>query len=130
MIKKKLYFCKYKAVVNAVQVKFPCIFIPLLLLNQTALQQKRILKIALFSWLWVTHFTFLSVYIINITTICISLFLFKLHFCELNEMKMISLHFCTILKQNKADYSMASLNCYSKYYIIIILYLCTLYTYF
>lgn len=45
-----------------------------------------------------------------------SLFLSKLHFCELNEMKMISLHFCTILEQNKADYSMASLNCYSKYY--------------
>lgn len=43
---KIIYFCKYEAVVNAVQVKFPCIFIPLLSLNQTALQQKRILRIA------------------------------------------------------------------------------------
>lgn len=42
---KIIYFCKYEAVVNAVQVKFPCIFIPLSL-NQTALQQKRILRIA------------------------------------------------------------------------------------
>lgn len=33
---------------------------------------------------------------------------------------MISLHFYTILEQNKDEYSMASLNCYIKWYINIV----------
>lgn len=47
MIKKKyINFCPYEAVVNAVEIRFPCIFVPLLSLYQTALQQqKHILRI-------------------------------------------------------------------------------------